>query len=55
MGDIDQGELTVQQHYPRCVCGGQQRLLTPGVSAHNLVGESAAEGLGLPGLQATQI
>lgn len=42
-------DLTIQQHDPRCVSGSQQRL-TPGVGAHNLIGESAAERLGLPWL-----
>lgn len=42
-------DLTIQQHDPRCVSGSQQRL-TPGVGAHDLIGECAAERLGLPWL-----
>lgn len=49
-GRIDKRGLTIQQHDPRCVGGSQQRL-TPGVSAHGLIRESAAERLGLPRLQ----
>lgn len=45
-------DLTIQQHDPRCVRGRQQRL-TPGVGTHDLVGECAAERLGLPWLQHT--
>lgn len=47
-------DLTIQQHDPRRVGGSQQRL-APGVGAHNLIGECAAERLGLPWLQHTRM
>lgn len=45
-------DLTIQQHDPGCVSGGQQRL-TPRVGAHDLVRVRAAERLRLPWLQDT--
>lgn len=52
-GEISiRSDLTIQQHDPRCVGGSQQRL-TPGVRAHDLIGECAAERLRLPWLQHT--